>query len=277
MTDIIKVLKANSSVDDYRVTSTKRESYELFFVHKNLETVRSTDTVTTQVTVYVNHDGKLGSSDFSVYDYMTDSDIEETVNSAVSRAKLVFNEPYEIPEGGFFEAEAPSNFTEYTVQELASKISEAVFAADTIEGGSINATEIFIYKDIISVKNSRGADKTQTKYHAMIEAIPTWNESGESVELYENYTFTEFNTSAITEEISGKMREVRDRYHAQKPQTPICCNVILNPKEIMRLVGSFGRDLSFANIYSHSNLHKIVTTSSLPMTAISSMSLCAEL
>ena len=35
----------------------------------------------------------------------------------------------------------------------------------------------------------------------MIEAIPTWTEGGESVELYEQYTFGEPNYEEITAEI----------------------------------------------------------------------------
>ena len=76
---------------------------------------------------------------------------------------------------------------EYEPRELAAKIADAVFAADWIENGSINATEIFLYRETFSIQNSRGINKTQVKYHALIEAIPTYTEGDESVELYEAY------------------------------------------------------------------------------------------
>ena len=41
---IIALLKENSLVSDYRLNTVKTESYEMFFVHRALETVRSTDT-----------------------------------------------------------------------------------------------------------------------------------------------------------------------------------------------------------------------------------------
>ena len=84
----------------------------------------------------------------------------------------------------------------------------AAIDADNCEGGSINALEIFVYKDTVSVKNSRGIDKTEVSYRAMVEAIPTWN-GEESVELYEQYKFTELDREEITREIAQKMREVR--------------------------------------------------------------------
>ena len=64
---IIALLKENPLVADYRLNTVKTESYEMFFVHRDLETVRSTDTATYKVTVFVEKDGKLGDATFSVY------------------------------------------------------------------------------------------------------------------------------------------------------------------------------------------------------------------
>ncbi len=255
--NILELLKANKGVDDYRVSTTKRTSYELFFVHRKLETVRVTDTTDVNVTVYVSHDGKLGSSSFAVHDSMTDAEASGKIEAAVSRAKLVFNEPWFLPENDKLSGELPSNFTEFEAKDLASKVADAVFAADDMEGGSINALEIFLYEDKITVVNSRGVEKTETKRHAMVEAIPTWNEDGTSVELYESYLFTEFDPKAVTEEIAGKMREVRDRQHAEKPQTPMKTAVVLRPKEISHIAMMLSRDLSYSSAYTHSSLHKV--------------------
>ncbi len=255
--DIKKLLQENKGVGAWRVSTTMRTSYELFFVHKKLETVRSTDTKDVSVTVYVSHDGKLGSSTFSVYDSMTGEEAAGKIEAALERAKLVFNQPWELPEGGLYTRELPTNFKEESPEALARKIADAVFAADDLEGGSINALEIFLYRDEIAVENSRGVQKTQIKHHAMVEAIPTWNEDGKSVELYENHCFTEFDPKAVTEEIKGKMREVRDRQHAEKPETPLCCKVILRPQEIRQMVLTLSRDLNYASAYNHSSLHKV--------------------
>ena len=257
MSDLFRLLQETAGVDDYRVSTTARTSYELFFVHRNLETVRATQTKDTAVTVYVSHDGKLGSSDFAVYDSMNDAEIAAKIKAAVERAKLVFNEPYDLPANETFTGELPSNFADFEPKALAKQIADAAFAADDLEGGSINALEVFLYEDVITVENSRGVKKTQTKHHAMVEAIPTWNEGGESVELYENYTFTEFDPATVTEEIRGKMREVRDRYHAQKPEVPMTCDVLLPPHEIASLILRLAGDLNYSAAYSHSNLHKV--------------------
>ena len=107
--DIQKLLGQNREISGFRIVSTKTDSYELFFVHRKLETVRATDTDTVSVTVYVNHDGKVGDSTFSVYGSMGEAEVADRIAAAAERARLVFNEPYELPEGGVLEAELPSN------------------------------------------------------------------------------------------------------------------------------------------------------------------------
>ena len=255
MIDIIKLLKKNDQITDYKVNFQSTASYESFYVRGKLETVRATDTEDATVTVYVDGDGVKGDSSFSVYASMTEQEVENKIVAAATRAKLVKNKPYDIPSGDKTEVAIPSNFTNYEPAELAKRIAKAVEKADSYENGSINALEIFIYKEKSSVVNSRGVDKTQTRYRAMIEAIPTWTEGGESVELYEAYHFTELDEDAIIKEIDERMREVRDRRIAVKPQ-PCTANVVLPAREVSRLVGEIADTLDFYSVYAHANVFK---------------------
>ena len=249
---IIDILKNTSGISDWRVLTTRTESNELFFVHKNLETVRSTDTADIKVSVYVLHGDKLGEATFSVYSSYDDEKIAEEIEKAKKKANIIANQPYSLPENEQGEYVSASNFAQFSSRELASLISDACFEADCVDGGSINALEVFVYKDIVSVKNSRGIDKTQIKYRAMVEAIPTFN-GAESVELYEQYNFTEFDRSLVVEEISKKMREVRDRYEAKPPVEKLSCPVVLDAPELEQLFGNFIGNLTFAAVYQHSN------------------------
>ena len=254
---IQRLLEQNQALSGWRVNETARTSYELFFVHRKLETVRATDTVSTNVTVYVDHDGKKGDSSFDVSAAMTEADIRQKIETAVRRAKLVFNEPYELPEGGEEDAELPSNMKDRDPQKLGCEIADAVFAADTVPGGSINACEIFLYRDTIRVINSRGVNKTQRKHWVMIEAIPTFTEKTESVELYEDHRFTEFDPAKVTAEIARRMAEARDRFAAKKPAAPMEINVLLRPHEIEELLSELTGDLNYSTAYMHANLHKV--------------------
>lgn len=255
MKDIFALLKENRDLSGFRVTETRTESYELFFVHRKLETVRARDTKSVSVTVYTDHDGKTGDSTFAVPESMTEDGVREKIAQAVRRAGLVFNEPYSLPEGGKLQKELSSNLQDADMRDLAARIAEAVFATDGLAYGSINATEIFLYRDDIRVVNSRGVDKTQVKYRAMIEAIPTFTEEGESVELYESYTFTQADAAKITAEIADKMKEVSLRRKAVKPEISMKRNVVLRPQEIAALLSEFAGDLTYASVYAQSNLH----------------------
>lgn len=253
----LKRLLEGAGLDGWRVSETATESYELFFAHESLETVRATDTVTTQVTVYVDHDGKRGDSTFSVYGSMTTDDLKKKIQAAADRARLVFNEPYELPQGGTLEVSLPTNMDTADMKQLGRQIADAVFAADTVEGGSINACEIFLYRDTVRVQNSRGIDKKQHVCRVMIEAIPTFTTEKESVELYEDHRFTSFEPEKVTAEIARRMREVRDRSLAVKPRTPLTVNVLLRPQEIRSLLTDLAYDANYSAVYSHANLHKV--------------------
>ena len=256
MRNLKEIFDNTEGLYGYRIIENCVSSYELFFVHRSLETVRSTDSKATYVTVYTEHDGRIGDSAFQIYQSMTEDDINEKIKEAVNRSKLVSNEPYELIGEGTLEAELPTNLDKYEPEELGRLIADAVYAADTVPGGSINALEIFIYKDKKRVFNSRGVDKTETVYRVMIEAIPTFTDDAQSVELYEDHRFTVFDPEKLTAEIAEKMKEVSDRAKAQKPGKELNINVLLRPHEISGLIRALSRDCNYQMIYMHANLHK---------------------
>ncbi|MBR5519494.1 MAG: hypothetical protein IKU55_02135 [Clostridia bacterium] len=246
------LLRANASVDDYKIYSEQTQSYELFFVHDKLETVRSTDTVETTVTVYVDHDDARGDASFRIYASTTEAEAERKIAEAAQKAGVVKNQPYTLPENETLDGAIASNLAEDTPVALAKQIADAVFAADLYGQGSINALEIFLRKHVVQVKNSRGIDKRETKYSAMVEAIPTWN-AEESVELYECQNFNRFDAAKVTAEIERRMREVRDRSLAEIPTEKPKCTVVLDAPEVMVLLGDIVYDLGYATVYAGSN------------------------
>ena len=77
MNTMIAALKANAQVSDYKINLTAKESYECFYVKGRLETVRCTETCDKVVTVYVDHDGFKGDSQFYVYPSTTGEELAE--------------------------------------------------------------------------------------------------------------------------------------------------------------------------------------------------------
>lgn len=254
MNTITKLLQANAEVCDYKINIHRKETCELFYIHGRLETVRRADNCEKEVTVYVDHDGFKGDAQFHVYPSTTEAQITDLICEAVEKAMLINNQPYSLPRAETGEFVVDSNFSDYEAADLASMISDAVFDANTIAGASLNSVEIFINRHTETVLNSLGLYKTQQRYDAMAEAIPTFNGSQQSVELYEQYNFAVFDQKSITAEIAGKLQEVKLRYEAITPDFPLNCKVVLNKLELSELFWNIADDLNYSSVYSHSNL-----------------------
>ena len=257
MKTIIAALKNNPRVSDYKISLTQKESYESFYVKGKLETVRCTDTCDKIVTVYVDHDGFKGDSQFFVYPSTTEEELKELIEKAADKAQLLNNQMYTLPENETGEYEVESNFSTYALPELSKAIADSVFAANTLENADLNSVEIFVNRHTGTLINSRGIHKTQVWYNAMVEAIPTYNGEAESVELYQQYNFSQFDADSVKAEISEKLQEVKARAAAVKPDFAMDCKVILNKQELSELFGNISRDLNFATVYAHAGLfHK---------------------
>lgn len=257
MSTLIELLKKSKKLDGFKVNTNLIETSELFFVHKKLETVRHTKTSNVKATVYVNHDDFFGQADFTVYASNTEDEIKAKIEMGYQNALLVNNKPFSLPSGEVKEFKSDSNFNNYSLNELASLISEAVFKADNYLDGGINALEIFVTKKTVIVENSTGLKKTQVLYDTMIEAIPTWNGNDESVELYEQYHVGYLNPEEITKEIKNKMEEVHARFEAKKPDSKLKGNIILRPHEISEILDTIITNANYGYIYTHQNLYNV--------------------
>ena len=248
MKTIIELLKGNPQVSDYKINLSQKESYECFYVKGKLETVRCTDTCDKIVTVYVDHDGFKGDSQFFVYPSTAEEELKDLIGKAAAKASLLNNKMYGLPENETGEFEVESNFSAYTLQQLSQEITDAVFSANTVENADLNSVEVFVNRHTDTIVNSRGIHKTQVRYDAMVEAIPTYNGETESVELYQQYNFSRFDAEEVKQEIAEKLQEVKARASAVKPDFALDCKVILNKQELGELFGSISHDLNYASV-----------------------------
>jgi len=254
MKTIIKLLQENPRVSDYKINIHNKESCELFFVKGALETVRRTDTCDKEVTVYVDHDGCKGDAQFFLYPSTTPEQMAALVDEAVEKALLIQNAHYTLPQGQTGEFTVESNFDATPMPQLAQNIAASVLAANRLENAALNSVEVFVNKHTDRILSSRGMDKTQVRYDAMVEAIPTYNGAQQSVELYEQYNFNCFDPKTLEARIGEKLNEVKARYEAKAPEAPISCQVVLRDLEISELMSSIASNLNYAQVYAHYNL-----------------------
>ena len=256
MNTIINHLNSNAGVSAYKINLERTESYELFFVKGALETVRNTDNTDKEVTVYVDHGEYRGHASFHVYPSTTEANLDRLIGEAVQQAKLIDNPRYELPKGETGDYTIESNFAKWDAAELCAKISNTVFSANTLDVTSLNAVEVFLNRITETVVNSNGLHKTQHLYRAMVEAIPTATEHGESVELYEQYNFNFLNEAELYREIADKLTQAKDRHDAARLEISGVKKVILNAQELKELFWNFADDLDYGAVYSHHNVFK---------------------
>ena len=254
MKQLESMLRANARVTDYQINTHEIKSYEMFFVKGKLETVRRTKTCDTQVTVYVSHGEFLGDAEFLVYPSTTEEQLAELICKAVDKAMLIDNKPYTLPGNETGDYTVESNFSDAAPEDLAADIANIVFDANKMPNGSLNSVEVFVNRHHETVQNSRGLLKSQVRYDAMVEAIPTYNGLKQSVELYEQYNFSSLDEKALHEEIAQMMAAAKARYESEKPQQKLDCKVILNKQELMTLFFAIADNLKYSSVYSHSTV-----------------------
>ena len=283
MNTIMKHLQSHKEVCDWKINITRRESYELFFVKGSLETVRNTDNTDKEVTVYVDHGNFRGHSQFFVYPSTTEAELDKLIDEAAGKAKLIDNPPYTLPAGEQGEFAVPTNFDSWDASELAAEIANTVFDANTLDVTSLNAVEVFINRITDTVANSRGLHKTQIRWTAMVEAIPTATQDGESVELYEQLNFSALDLKELSRQIADKLAQAKARFEAKRVEITGSPKVILNSQELMELFWNFAYDLNFASVYNHQNVYNVgdILQSApqgdlLGITMVSSLPGCAD-
>lgn len=255
MLNVIKLLKNNKEISDYKVIETSVSSYELFFVLGKLETVRSTNTSSSKVTVYKDHDSFRGNASFTLLVNDTKEEVESKISNAIETASLINNEYYSLPSDESLDVTLDTNFEDYDPKELGAKIYETV--ESTCKGkAKFNACEIFINKRSRHIVTNADVDKKEISYDAMIELIPTYDikGNGDSVELYKAITFSFFDEKKLTKTIKQSLKDVTARAKAVKPSKSIVCPIMLRSDEIGEIVMQYASNLSYEALYSKYNL-----------------------
>lgn len=248
------LLRKADGVSDFKVVNVATRSYEQFFVHGKLETVRECDSDDYTVTVYNDHDGKRGASSFDVPASLDEAGFEAKVKRAVAGAAMCFDEAYSLPQNATCIANLPSNLDEMSAKDVASRVAQIIAEVNVQPDCDINALEVFVTKRTTRVLNSRGVDKTQVKHTLSIEAIPTCNGAEQSVELFETYTLSDLDEQWLRGEITARLKDVAARLHAQKPAEKLTCPVIFNAYELRELFDNLIEDCNMASVYAHANL-----------------------
>lgn len=254
MEKFIQILKKNKEVSDWSIQSFQKKSCELFYVGKKLETNRATDVETIKVTIYVDRDDKRGSATFTVFNYMSEEEIEAKIRDNIYAAMFAMNPYYDIPSKEETVIKpSSSNLKDRPFSEIIEEVVDAVFQADVFENGYLSATEFFLYENTVHIVNSRGVDLTGTTYSGNVELIPSWEKEDEEVEIYHMMKFESLNTEEITREVDEQLRMAEARFNAVELTQKENLKVILQDEEAAQIFDYFVSDLSYGSKYQKIN------------------------
>lgn len=258
-TEIIKAaLAENEKISAWKIVRAEKKSDQIFGVHDKIETARVSDGESTSITVYVDHDGKTGSSTFSLFASDDEGVLKEKAEKAACRALLVFDEKYSLPEKGeLIVNEKSDEESGFADAEKAYFAVRAAVEKAKGDGCDVNAVEIFVNRTIVTVENSNGLKKSRAGREIMIEAIPTCNGKEQSVELYQALHYEKADEKQIENDVYAALKDVKARLQAVKPDVKIACPIIFRAQEINELFDNILGDADYATVYSHGNLRSV--------------------
>ncbi len=212
---VLDILKSQK-IEKYCIYEERRESSEMFFVKKNLDLVRSKNTVDIKLTVYreFDKDGKhcLGSSDVFIYPETDNGNIIRLIKAAYDSALYADNPYFELPEG------ENANETVKTIPTSlpgnAMVMAKALYEPDKDRDAWINSAEIFAKRDTVRIVNYKGCDVRYVKESVCGEFVVQSRLGGNDVELFKQFEYDGTDAESLTVRCSEALKAVKDRASA---------------------------------------------------------------
>lgn len=249
---IIKIEKilVEKNIDHYRINLNKSESAELFYIKHELDTIRSTDTMQCNVTVYKDFEAEgkkmRGSAVCIIFPDMTDREIAESISGAYYAASFVKNKYYELPQRseGNNNEDTPKIPAKSDLTAEAFKMAEALFNAEDEKerqnrSSFINSCEIFAVENNIRIVTSEGIDVSYSKNKYSGEFVTQSVSCGRDVEIHTQFSYEEAPGPRLTEKAREALRTVRDRAEAVLPPRSGRYSVILTAENAASILGYY--------------------------------------
>ena len=252
---LIKALEKNNQVSDYLISENKETSHQAFFVLEKLETTRLVEVTEYEVTVYVRHDGVIGSSTFKVSHQLSAKEMDDMINEAVKSSLFVFNKDYNLVNGLKKKTVKDEPFND-SFDEIINKLN-SIMKKVTRENIKFNAVEVFLDENTTHVVNSRGVNLTKTNNSLGIESIPSYDGDKDKVEIYKYNKYNTLDYSKIEEDMVSSLNDVVSRYKATKLPKAQKVDVLIKENEVADFFMEFIGDYSYNNVYQGGTDKKI--------------------
>lgn len=259
--EIISCLKENRQLSGYEISTVSKDSRELFYVLKRLEINRAVRVDSVAISLYVNKDDKTGTTIIKVTPADDRDSLNRKIEAGIVKASASLNKYYPLVETQ--ERIDSRDENEYDLNQIATEVAKAVFAADVYEDGWINSTEIFVSRKENGFINSNGVEHHCSSFKIEVEVIPTYRGEKEEVELYKYYESGSIDYNRITEEINEVLNNAKGRTVATTPKQigmKDKMRVLVKGEMLQLLLDNFASQLSYSSKYQKENHYEINDT-----------------
>ena len=242
---IEQILKAfnQNNITKYRINEVEAEQLELFFIRRKLDMRRGKKVHKYNVTVYrdFEKDGKknLGSSEVELSESMKQDELNQKIKDAYFSASFVSNPYYELPSGTKEEfITLESGLSSLTLEEIAKKMTEALFAEDTQKDVFLNSAELFINRETCHIINSEGIDVGYKVNRVNGEFVAQCKEP-QDVETYQNFAYDDLDTDALRTKVAETLNLTKARAQAIKAPAAGTYSVLLSGNSVKELISYY--------------------------------------
>lgn len=238
---IIELLK-ELQIDTYCINEIQKESFELFFVKKNLDLSRSKNALEVKLTVYRDFeegDQKFrGSSDVFLYPLNSVQEMKDAIKMAYESAGFIKNPVFEIPRGREDQVGViDSTLSSRSLPEMTYHMVGALYSAEGPKGTLVNSAEFYGHKDTIRIVNSSGSHVSYTKFSVEGEFVVQCKTNEADVEFYRQFSYDELDSESLRTLCQEALVSVYDRSRAEKaPEDLSGYQVILRDEDVRNLL-----------------------------------------
>lgn len=264
--DIKSVLAATPGVADWKITETRRQGSETFFVRDKVDSARGVDAIDYRLSVYADGSGTggaaktRGEASVSIHPTMTRGEIEKLVERTRFAASRSGNPWYPLPAASpILSHPAPSAFSGRGLESWVPELRDALYGAAAHAGKAarINSLELFLSRLETRIVNSQGIDTSFERYKGYVEYTVDAPSALGPVELTDSFSFSEPDFARLGREVAGRLVIVGDRAIAGKTPSGLNLPLILSGREAEAILGYFFQNLGAARIYSKASPYAI--------------------
>lgn len=215
---VVDRLSTHLDIDDWLVKASKINQTQLYLIGRGVESFRTVQNETIEVTIYNDHSGKRGSGKITVLPSDSATVLEDKLEQAIFMAKLVNNPAHRLPKPTaypmveIFDERDPKK----GLKELKENLTKLIDKEKHIR---LASAEFFISEIETALKNSQGIDATKMETQLFFDLVLVSSDSKNESEIHMDFRRRRINDLDLKEIIPRYAQYARDSLKTSLPRS----------------------------------------------------------